>query len=341
MTSFHPRTRTRRRRRRRRERGTAPTRFVSFARGGARDGRGPADRRVRPRARGRRNAWRARWPATGELGAGDVQFPRRTSLGARREDDASASAPRGAPGLFEPRCVGTRASGGASTRSATNTRGVRRVRALGRLYTLTCISSASDASRRVSRTTRDDEGAVGTSDDARPAEGSTASPPTGLRAALRSAERHIAPKANDESPATGSPAPSRRGPGAVTEGTDEIYTDFNGEKRFRRRARTTRKPVNFLRVSDPRGSERENEGLTRFGKRARTIFGRVLHHLTKRPASHDVTQPRPRMCYKTTCSTCKSPPGEGEACTSSKPSRACPLRTAARASDAPRCPRAR
>ena len=83
-------------------------------------------------------------------------------------------------------------------------------------------------------------GAVGTSDDARPAEGSTASPPTGLRAALRSAERHIAPKANDESPATGSPAPSRRGPGAVTEGTDEIYTDFNGEKRFRRRARTTR-----------------------------------------------------------------------------------------------------
>ena len=101
-------------------------------------------------------------------------------------------------------------------------------------------SSASDASRRVSRTTRDDEGAVGTSDEIRPAEGSTASPPTGLRAALRSAERHIAPKVSDESPATGSPAPSRRGPGAVTEGTDEIYTDFNGEKRFRRRARTTR-----------------------------------------------------------------------------------------------------
>ena len=247
----------------------------------------------------------------GSVHPATIQFPRRTSLGARvGEDDASASAPRGAPGLFEPRCVGTRASGGASTRSATNTRGVRRVRALGRLYTLTCISSASDASRRVSRTTRDDEGAVGTSDDARPAEGSTASPPTGLRAALRSAERHIAPKANDESPATGSPAPSRRGPGAVTEGTDEIYTDFNGEKRFRRRARTTRKPVNFLRVSDPRGSERENEGLTRISgeTRAQPSSAEVLHHVTKTSSvTRRHTTPRPRMCYKTTCSTCKKP----------------------------------
>ena len=133
------------------------------------------------------------------------------SLGARVGVD---DAPGEAPVVLEPRCVGTFAAGGASTRSATNTRGVRRVRALGRLYTLTCISSASCASRRVSRTTRRDAGEVGTSDDdARPADaGLTASPPTGLRAASRSAERHIAPKTRASHRRPGTRVPSRRRP---------------------------------------------------------------------------------------------------------------------------------
>ena len=185
---------------------------------------------------------------------------------------------------LETRCIGTFAAGGASTRSATNTRGVRRVRALGRLYTLTCISSASDASRRVSRTTRDDEGAVGTSDDARPAEGSTASPPTGLRAALRSAERHIAPKANDESPATESPAPSRRRPGARGEGTDEICTDSNGEKRFRAASARDPETGEFFAGQTRAGHhQRGKRGSTRgfkFRGRTASIFGRSFMYDT-------------------------------------------------------------
>ena len=215
----------------------------------------------------------------GSVHPATIHFPRRTSLGARvGEDDASVSAPRGRAG--SPRFAvrrDPRLGRGLHEERHEHARRAPRQSARQVVHADVHLERV----RRVAARVADHARRRGSGRHVRRCAPPRVPPRRRPRACARRCAAPSAHRAegNDESPR---PGPRPR----VDAGRGRSRRELMSLYRFQRR-----KTVPPAGAHDPRPSSAE-----------------VLHHVTKTSSvTRRHTTPRPRMCYKTTCSTCKKP----------------------------------